>query len=232
MEFFVIKAILTDIEGTTSSIQFVHQVLFPYAAQNLANFIRQQRGDDAVEVALRDVATDAKIDIADTEALIAQLLDGIAEDKKITALKSLQGMIWEYGYRNGDFQAHIYPDALEKLIAWHKQGLELYVYSSGSIHAQKLFFGFNEGGDLRYLFKNYFDTTSGAKRDWESYRRIQQQINLPASEILFLSDIVEEVNAAAEAGMQTAWVQRESENVATHPQHQCVSNFADIQVPQ
>jgi enolase-phosphatase E1 len=227
----VIKAIVTDIEGTTSSIQFVHEVLFPYATKKLANFIRQHRGDSAVETQLRDVADQAGLDINNTEQLITQLLQWIAEDKKITALKALQGLVWEHGYRNGDYLAHIYPDALTELINWHKQGIDLYVYSSGSIHAQKLFFGFNEGGDLQYLFKNYFDTTSGPKRESESYRAIQKAIGIAAREILFLSDIVEELNAANEAGMHTAWVQREPAPLIRHPQHQCVNNFADIQIP-
>ena len=227
----MIKAIVTDIEGTTSSIQFVHEVLFPYAEKKLPDFIRQHRGDTAVEAELRDAADYAKLDINNTEQLIALLLQWIAEDKKVTALKALQGLVWEHGYRNGDYQAHIYPDALTELINWHKQGIDLYVYSSGSIHAQKLFFGFNEGGDLQYLFKNYFDTTSGPKRVSESYRAIQKSIGIPATEILFLSDIVEELNAANETGMHTAWVQREPAPLIRHPQHQCLSSFADIQMP-
>ncbi|MEX1665336.1 acireductone synthase [Zhongshania arctica] len=227
----MIKAIVTDIEGTTSSIQFVHEVLFPYAAKILPDFIRQHRGDRAVEVALTDVADQAGLDNKDTEKLIAQLLQWIAEDKKVTALKTLQGLVWDHGYRHGDYQAHIYPDALSKLIAWHQQGIDLYVYSSGSIHAQKLFFGFNEGGDLQYLFKDYFDTTTGPKREAESYRLIQEAIGIAAKEILFLSDIVEELNAAADAGMHTAWVQRAPAVISTHAQHQSVNSFADIQLP-
>lgn len=227
----MIKAILTDIEGTTSSIQFVHQVLFPYAAKNLPEFVRQHRGDDAVEAALNEVANQAKLDIDNTEQLIQQLLEWIAEDKKVTPLKALQGLIWDHGYRNGDYQAHIYPDALDALTEWHKQGIALYVYSSGSIHAQKLFFGFNEGGDLQYLFKDYFDTTTGPKREAASYSLIQKAINLAAENILFLSDIREEVDAAAEVGMQTAWVQRDTAALVSNPQHQCVGSFADIQLP-
>jgi enolase-phosphatase E1 len=227
----VIKAIVTDIEGTTSSIQFVHEVLFPYAATMLPDFIRQHRGDSAVEVALNDVADQASLDVRDTEKLISQLLQWIAEDNKVTALKTLQGLVWDHGYRHGDYQAHIYPDALNKLIAWHQQDIDLYVYSSGSIHAQKLFFGFNEGGDLQYLFKDYFDTTTGLKRESESYRLIQQAIGIASNEILFLSDILEELNAAAEAGMHTAWVQRPPAVISKHAHHQSVNNFEDIKIP-
>jgi enolase-phosphatase E1 len=227
----VIKAIVTDIEGTTSSIQFVHEVLFPYAATMLPDFIRKHRGDSAVEVALQDLASQAYLDIRDTEKLIAQLLQWIAEDKKVTALKALQGLVWGHGYRHGDYQAHIYPDALNKLIAWHQQDIDLYVYSSGSIHAQKLFFGFNEGGDLQYLFKDYFDTTTGAKQESTSYRLIQQAIGIAAKEILFLSDTIEELNAAAETGMHTAWVQRTAAVIGKHAQHQSINSFEDIQIP-
>jgi enolase-phosphatase E1 len=226
----VIKAIVTDIEGTTSSIEFVHKVLFPYAAKNLPEFIRTQRGVSEVESALESVAKNANIDIDDTEKLVAQLLRWIADDKKVTALKTIQGLIWDRGYRNGDYTAHIYPDALKKLAEWYQNGTTLYVYSSGSVHAQKLFFGFNDGGDLRYLFKDYFDTTTGPKRDANSYRSIQEAIGLPAEDILFVSDIVEEVDAAATSGMQTVWIQREPAKLLTHPQHQCVNNFSDIDV--
>ncbi|MFQ3199556.1 MAG: enolase-phosphatase E1 [Zhongshania sp.] len=227
----MIKAIITDIEGTTSSIQFVHEVLFPYAATMLPDFIRKHRGDSAVQAALQDVAIKAHLDISDTEKLIAQLLQWIAEDKKVTALKALQGLVWDHGYRHGDYQAHIYPDALNKLIAWHQQDIDLYVYSSGSIQAQKLFFGFNEGGNLQYLFKDYFDTTTGAKQETRSYHLIQQAIGIAAEEILFLSDTVEELNAAAETGMHTAWVQRTAEVIGRHAQHQSINSFADIQIP-
>ncbi|CAA0091411.1 Enolase-phosphatase E1 [Zhongshania aliphaticivorans] len=226
----MINAIVTDIEGTTSSIEFVHSVLFPYASKKLPDFIRQNHDHKAVAAALADTAKQSGIDVHNTEALITQLLQWIADDKKVTPLKTLQGLIWEHGYRNGDYQAHIYPDALSKLTAWQQQNINLYVYSSGSIYAQKLFFGFNEGGDLQTLFTDYFDTTTGPKREAASYRVIKQAIGLPANEILFLSDTLEEVDAAAEIGMSTAWVQRQPP-IAQHTPHQCVSSFSDIILP-
>jgi len=223
----VIKAIVTDIEGTTSSIHFVHEVLFPYAAKHLPAFIRENRSTPAVDDALQEVARISKLATDDTEALITQLLQWIASDQKVTPLKALQGLVWEQGYRNGDYKAHIYPDALATLHKWHQQGLALYVYSSGSVYAQKLFFGFNEGGDLTTLFQGYFDTVTGPKREANSYQKIQQALDLPAEEILFLSDIVEELDAAAEVGMHTAWLQREGD-MLQHPRHQCVDTFTDI----
>ena len=226
----MINTILTDIEGTTSSIHFVHKVLFPYAVKNLPAFIRNNHTKPEVNSALQDTATLAGLAADDLEALIAQLLRWISDDQKVTPLKTLQGLVWEYGYRNGDYKAHIYADALAALQLWHEQGLDLYVYSSGSVYAQKLFFEFNEGGDLSSFFKGYFDTITGAKREMLSYQKIQRAIGKPAQEILFLSDIVEELDAAAEIGMHTVWLQRETTDIERHPRHFCVRSFADIEL--
>jgi enolase-phosphatase E1 len=124
-------------------------------------------------------------------------------------LKAIQGVIWEEGYRRGDFRGHVYPDAAAALHRWHDAGVRLYVYSSGSIQAQKLLFGHSDQGDLTPLFSGYFDTTSGGKKEPDSYRRVAQAIGLPAGDILFLSDIEAELDAALEAGMQTCQLVRE-----------------------
>ncbi len=226
----MIKAIVTDIEGTTSAIDFVTQVLFPYARERLGSYIDEHAQQPKVKAILQEVARTAKLDAEDYPALSAELARWIDQDRKLTPLKSLQGMIWEHGYRNGDFRAHVYDDAVAQLQRWHQQGLALYVYSSGSILAQKLFFGHSEAGDLRRLFSDYFDTTTGPKREAASYREIARDIDMPAQNILFLSDIVEELDAAAEAGMHTAWVQREGA-LQSHPQHPSVSTFNDIRLP-
>ena len=136
----MIRAIVTDIEGTTSSISFVHDVLFPYAAEKMPQFVRAHRGEPAVEAILSEVAALSGVDAADSDALVEHLLTWIAEDRKLTPLKALQGLIWQAGYERGDYRAHVYPDAVIALRQWHARGLPLYVYSSGSIHAQKLFF--------------------------------------------------------------------------------------------
>lgn len=195
------KAILTDIEGTTSSISFVKDVLFPYAASNLPDYVTQHKHDQAVQVILADAATLAKINSNDTQAIVAQLLTWIQEDQKVTPLKQLQGLIWEAGYKNADFQAHMYADATEKLRSWHAQGVPLYVYSSGSVYAQKLFFGHTINGDLLPLFSGHFDTTIGGKKSVESYVLIANELDLAPSDIVFLTDIVEEYQAAKEAGL-------------------------------
>ena len=232
-----VKIILTDIEGTTSSISFVKDVLFPYAAEHMPQYVHDHINDDAVKAALQQTAELAaedgeKISPDDTEALIAKLLQWIAEDRKATPLKALQGLIWKTGYENGDYKAHMYPDATEYLKKWHDSALPLYVYSSGSIKAQQLFFKYSEGGDLLGLFSGHFDTTSGGKKEAQSYRNILAELQnthtgLNAADVLFLSDIKEELDAASEAGMQTVWLVRE-DDIPANAEHKAVKSFAEI----
>lgn len=203
-----IGAIVTDIEGTTSSIAFVRDVLFPYARAALPDFIARHHRRADVAGWLRRVAEENAVSADDLDALTGILTDWIGQDRKHTALKALQGMIWVDGYRHGTFRAPVYADAAQALSAWHARGIPLYVYSSGSIDAQKLFFGNSEHGDLLPLFSGHFDTGSGGKREAASYRRIAAAIGLPGAEILFLSDIVEELDAAREAGWRTVLVDR------------------------
>ncbi|MFC3552217.1 acireductone synthase [Lysobacter cavernae] len=202
-----IRAILTDIEGTTSSISFVKDVLFPYARRALPRFVAARGKEPAVRKWLDAVATENG-GMCDDRMVVEVLQGWIDEDRKHTALKALQGMIWADGYRSADFSAHIYPDAAAALRAWHGAGLPLYVYSSGSVPAQRLFFGHSDDGDLTSLFSGWFDTEIGGKRDADSYRRIAEAIGLAPSEIVFLSDVVEELDAARTAGMGTALIDR------------------------
>jgi enolase-phosphatase E1 len=220
-----IKAVLTDIEGTTSAVSFVFDVLFPYAAQHLPDFVRQQSQRADVAAQLQAVRDDSGETDADVERVIAIMLGWIVEDRKATALKALQGMVWEQGYQAGELKGHVYPDAVEALARWHQQGYALYVYSSGSIQAQKLIFGCSQAGDLSAQFSGYFDTTSGPKREAQSYCNIVAAIGLPAEEVIFLSDIVEELDAARAAGMPTCGLAREGGELPGHP---CVDSFALI----
>ena len=201
------RAILTDIEGTTSSISFVKDVLFPYARRALPGFVREHGQQPEVRRWLDAVAIEHG-SICSDEVIVETLQGWIDEDRKHTALKALQGMIWDAGYRDADFTAHIYPDAAPALRQWHAQGLPLYVYSSGSVPAQKLFFGHSDAGDLTPLISGWFDTEIGGKREAASYRAIAEAVGIPAGEILFLSDVVQELDAAREAGMQTRLVDR------------------------
>lgn len=204
-----VKAVVTDIEGTTSSIDFVHEVLFPYAAAALPEFLRRHSDEAAIRPLLDDVREEAREPDADVERLAAILLQWIAEDRKVTPLKALQGHVWQHGYETGAFRGHIYGDAAEKLREWHARGVLLHVYSSGSVKAQQLLFGYSEAGDLRALFAGWFDTRTGAKKEPASYRRIGEAIGMAPDAVLFLSDSIAEVDAAAAAGMRTVQVCRE-----------------------
>ncbi|KRG67287.1 haloacid dehalogenase [Stenotrophomonas terrae] len=203
-----INAILTDIEGTTSSISFVKEVLFPYARNALPGFVQAHGHEPQVRQWLDAVATEIAASTCQDEVIVETLQGWIDQDRKHTALKALQGMIWDTGYRNGDYTAHMYPEVADVLRGWHARGLPLYVYSSGSVPAQKLFFGFSDAGDLNGLFSGNFDTEVGGKREAASYAHIAKAINTAPGEILFLSDIVEELDAAREAGLQTVLLDR------------------------
>ncbi len=224
--------IVTDIEGTTSSISFVKDVLFPYAATSLPAFVQAHAQDQKIAEII--TAIKQQCHLKSNDAVVQQCLDWIAADEKQTALKALQGHIWKLGYERGDYQAHVYPDAFEKLTDWHQAGIPLYVYSSGSIYAQELFFHYSCFGDMRGLFLGNFDTTTGPKQDVASYRAIAQAISDDASDkaqdIIFLSDIIAELDAAQDAGMQTWHVQRE-ENMCSSERHRVVATFNDIVLP-
>ncbi len=222
----MIRAILTDIEGTTSSLSFVKEVLFPYARARLGDFVRRRADDPQVKPLLAEVRRIAGRSL-DLDGIVAQLEAWSDRDEKFPPLKALQGMIWQAGYENGDFQGHVYEDAVEKLREWKAQGLGLYVFSSGSVPAQRLLFGHTPYGDLTPLFSGFFDTRTGPKRDPQSYRKIAEAVGLPPAEILFLSDVVEELDAAREAGMATVWLVRDRE-VQADARHRQVRDFRQI----
>ena len=199
--------VLTDIEGTTSSISFIRDVLFPYARRALPAFVRARGQQPTVRYWLDQVAADNG-GICSDSVIVETLQGWIDQDRKHTALKTLQGLIWEDGYRGADFTAPIYPDAARQLKAWHAAGVPLAVYSSGSVAAQRLFFGHSDAGDLSPLFGAWFDTAVGHKRESASYTMIARRLERDPGDILFLSDVVEELDAAREAGMRTVLVDR------------------------
>ena len=199
--------ILTDIEGTTSSISFVKDVLFPYARRELPRFVREHGHEPEVRRWLDAVALENGGLCQD--AMIVETLQGwIDQDRKHTALKALQGMVWEAGYASADFTAPVYPDASAALRRWHDAGHTLAVYSSGSVPAQKLLFAHTDAGDLTGLFSAWFDTAVGGKREAASYARIAQALGVAPGDILFLSDVVAELDAAREAGLRTTLIDR------------------------
>nr|WP_217275843.1 acireductone synthase [Corallococcus exiguus] len=211
------KAVVTDIEGTTSSIAFVKDVLFPFARKHLAEYIATHGQQAAVRQCLSDARTlagEPGLDEVGTVALLQRWLD---EDRKATPLKTLQGLIWADGYARGEIKGHVHSDAARALREWHSKGLRLYVYSSGSIAAQRLIFGYSVEGDLTPVFSGYFDTTTGPKVEAPSYTKIAQALELPPGDILFLSDNTAELDAAKQAGFRTAALDRGE--VALPPGH-------------
>ena len=205
--------VLLDIEGTTSSIDFVHQTMFPFARQRVASFVRAHRGSETLDHCIELLANDLG------HASVASWLDGdaatneqtiidavtkmIDQDIKATGLKQMQGIIWKDGFHSGELVAHLYEDAAPAMKCWKAAGLDLRVYSSGSIAAQKLFFGHSVAGDLLHLFSAHYDTTTGPKKESESYRKIVADIDCDPNRIVFISDVPAELDAAKEAGLQT-----------------------------
>jgi enolase-phosphatase E1 len=202
------KAILTDIEGTTSSISFVKDVLFPYARKALPDFVAQHGGELEVRHWLDKVRDEIGEPDADDARVVATLQGWIDADRKHTALKALQGDIWKAGYSGNAYQAHVYADAASALRRWHAAGHSLYVYSSGSVPAQQLLFAHTTDGDLSGLMSGWFDTRTGGKREAESYRRILEATGRAPGDVVFLSDVVEELDAARDAGLDTVLVDR------------------------
>jgi enolase-phosphatase E1 len=225
----MIKAIVTDIEGTTSSIDFVHQSLFPYARAHMREFLRAHAGDAAVVEQLEETArTEGRQLTVETAADVLERW--IDEDRKITPLKALQGMIWAQGYAAGELKGHVYPDTPVHLRQWHGAGKRLYIYSSGSVEAQKLIFGHSDAGDLTPLFSGYFDTRIGGKREEASYRNILKDIGRAGDEVLFLSDVGEELDAARAAGLHTCQLIRD-DKAKPFPAHSQARDFSEVVLP-
>jgi enolase-phosphatase E1 len=218
-----IRAVLTDIEGTTTPISFVHDVLFPFARSTLADFLQTHAADPAVAAEL-----DAIRRAAPDRAPVDVLRDWMDRDAKETPLKTLQGLIWRQGYEDGKLRGLLYPDVPPRLRQWHAAGVGLFVYSSGSVAAQRLLFGYSDAGDLAGLFSGFFDTRVGPKREAASYRAIATQIGLPPGAILFLSDVEAELDAAAAAGLATCQVMRAADGTVASARHRIAARFTDI----
>jgi enolase-phosphatase E1 len=201
-----VRGILLDIEGTTTPIAFVHDVLFPYARDHVREFLLVNGDKEEVQadIALlhNEHAEDAGKD-RNPPPLVADYVEWlIAADRKSTGLKSLQGKIWRQGYQDGTLKSQVFADVAPAFERWHARGLSINIFSSGSVLAQKLLFAHTDAGDLTQFIDDYFDTNVGKKGEAESYRRIAEKIKLPAAEILFVSDVIDELNAAHEAGMK------------------------------
>jgi enolase-phosphatase E1 len=216
-------AVLTDIEGTTTPIAFVHRTLFPFARARLPGFLETHAANAAVATLVREVRA-----LAPDRPPLRALLDWMDADAKVTPLKELQGLIWREGYANGTLRAEIYPDVAGCLTAWHAAGVRLAVYSSGSVEAQKQLFAHTEAGDLTGLFGSFFDTRIGAKREADSYRAIAAELALPAGAILFLSDVEAELDAAEASGLRTCQLVRAEDGTMASSRHQVATDFGAV----
>jgi enolase-phosphatase E1 len=241
------RGILLDIEGTTSSVSFVYDVMFPYVRKHLtfevfANWLEPQyieafhaiaedTGHESLDAWLKKQGLTRENPLRAADAICKEVTRLMDTDSKATGLKHLQGLIWESGFESGELKAHVYHDVPPALAAWNAAGKDVRIYSSGSVQAQKLFFGHTIAGDLLPLLRGHYDTTTGPKKEAESYRRIAGDFRLSPSEILFLSDIVAELDAAREAGLITALCIRPG-NAAVPPEqpHPTIENFAQVEL--
>lgn len=213
------KAVLLDIEGTISPVAFVRDVLFPYSHSRLAEFAATHRDRPDVAGLMEAAAARAGGDP------VAALLGWHARDEKIPELKALQGLIWEEGYQSGALRGFLYADALTALRQWNAAGLPLYIYSSGSLHAQELFFRWNAAGDLRPLFSGFFDTGTGPKNASASYQKIAATLGAAPCNLVFFSDNARELEAAEGAGCQV--VQVIKDETARDPRFASITDFSE-----
>lgn len=222
-----IKYILTDLEGTTTSIHFVHEVLFPYflAHLDLGAELLAEPAQAALLAQIRETAQSENLQAQSLADCVQLLADWCRQDRKHPALKALQGLVWQRGYERGELQGHFYEEVPAALARWTNQNILVGIYSSGSVSAQKLLVKYSIYGDLSQYFSNYFDTAVGHKREVASYQNIQHQLDIPAQDILFLSDITEELDAAAAAGFQTLQLLRSG---AVESRHAQTTNFDSI----
>lgn len=236
------KAILLDIEGTTSSISFVYDDLFPYVRTHLEDFLKKNWGREDVVHSGNLIAKDTGANSLATWCLGLNTNEAVEKmrievnrlmnvDSKSTGLKELQGLITREGYASGELRSHVYPDVPPALERWTAKSIDVRIYSSGSIQAQSQFFAHTIAGDLLGFFKGHYDTTTGPKREIDSYIKIAENIKQPPARILFLSDATAELDAARGAGMQTALVVRPGNKVPGFGHaHPCIASFADVQV--
>ena len=232
------KAILLDIEGTTVPIDFVHKTLFSFARTKIGAFVEAHF--DEIKAEIEQLEAEYHKDFqnqiygrkfsADSPDSVANYLKFLIDvDRKSTPLKALQGKIWEEGYRLGKLESVIFADVPAAFERWKAQGKRIAIFSSGSVLAQKLIFKYSSFGDLSRFVSNYFDTATGAKREAESYANIARELGFKPEEILFVSDVTAELDAAREAGLQTVLSLREGNGIVRAPiDHDAVASFNDL----
>lgn len=229
------KAILLDVEGTTTPIDFVHQTLFPYAKARIAGYVQQNF--DALKFEIGQLEKECETDLEYKNSFRPESANSVADylkflidnDRKSTPLKSIQGMIWEAGYTSGELVSKVYPDVAAAFKKWGEAEKLIAIYSSGSVLAQQMIFKFSDQGDLTRNIDRYFDTNTGHKREQASYDNIAAELDLEPAEVLFVSDIPQELDAAAAAGMQTALsIRPGNADVDENVDHKQIKSFDEL----
>lgn len=229
------KSVLCDIEGTTTSIAFAKDILFPLSYQEMDRFIRENWNEpsvsndlQAVKEEILKISPGKQLNHITPEEVISTLRSWIREDRKVTSLKSIQGKIWKDSFEAGRIRGHVYPDVPPAFKTWAAAGIQINIFSSGSVEAQKLVFRFSEAGDLSTFISHYFDTTTGPKKEPASYKAIAHKIDVAPSEILFLSDLLEELDAANAAGLNVNHVVRDPISGSNPSKYKVITAFDQI----
>ncbi|MFO7630801.1 MAG: acireductone synthase [Prochlorococcaceae cyanobacterium] len=247
-----ITHVLLDIEGTTCPVSFVAETLFPYASRQLCSFLEGHQHDPNVQALVDEVrqawlrdpdpgahgligqqhapeASAGSLNVTSSVGSVVPYLQWLIEhDRKLSPLKELQGMIWGEGYRKGELVGPLFADVPAALLSWSEQNLVLAVYSSGSVKAQQLIYGYSQAGDLRALFQHWFDTRTGAKQDPSSYQTIAKEMGVKAGSVLFISDSRAELEAASAAGMAAVFSDREGNPARAPGPFAPLSNFSAL----
>lgn len=234
------RLILLDIEGTVSPLAYVHEVMFPFAREHVAEFLAEHWDRPQAMAALGQMAMDAghgtltewcptELGSGNASAwVVAQVHRLMVEDAKLTGLKQLQGLIWEQGFRTGALCATLFDDVAECLHSWYAKGRDLRIYSSGSVQAQQLFFQHTQAGDLSGLVSGWYDTRTGGKRDPSSYSAIVKDAGCVPEDVLFVSDVVEELDAARAVNVKTALAIRPGNRETEAMQHSRIQTLREI----
>lgn len=232
------KAILLDIEGTTTPIDFVHKTLFPFAKAKISEFVEANFNEISTEIA--QLNTEYRKDFTEQiygrdfkddspESVTNYLKFLIKVDRKSTPLKSLQGKIWQKGYESGELESEMFEDVPRAFERWKSQNKTIAIYSSGSILAQKLIFKYSNFGDLSGFISDYFDTNIGHKRETESYVKIALALNHPPKRVAFVSDVTAELDAARNAGMQTSLIVRKGNgSIKNKNDYEIIYDFDEV----
>jgi enolase-phosphatase E1 len=237
---FQTRALVLDIEGTTTPVEFVYQVLFPYARTHASAYLEREGQSAACRAAIAQLRDESRVaeDVSPAATGVAadvgpprileyfySLMD---RDRKSPGLKALQGLIWQDGYESGELRGQVYPDVAPAFERWRARGLDLYIYSSGSVLAQQLLFGSTNAGDLTKFLKGYFDTEVGSKTSPDSYRAISERVRVAPSETLFVSDVARELDAARTSGIRTVLCIRAGDPPSASDSHPSVRSFDEI----